>query len=98
MTTYYVDAISGSDANNGLTEDAAWQTITKVNASAFVAGDFIRFRRGRTWRGVTLNIDQGGNALSNITYGAYDKGSIYIQAIQDYICHSASYSIYTNQI
>ncbi|MEQ9407731.1 MAG: right-handed parallel beta-helix repeat-containing protein [Fuerstiella sp.] len=30
MTTYYVDGVSGSDANDGLSVGTAWQTIQKV--------------------------------------------------------------------
>src|ERR1700687_4396804 len=36
-TTYYV-AAAGSDANTGTDTAHAWQTIAKVNGSAFVAG------------------------------------------------------------
>ncbi len=43
-TTYYVDASLGSDANDGLTESGAWQTISRVNSGGFLPGDQILFK------------------------------------------------------
>jgi hypothetical protein len=48
--TYYVDATNGLDANNGLATAAAWKTIAKVNASRFLPGDQVLFKRGEMWR------------------------------------------------
>ncbi len=45
--TYYVDATSGQDNNEGLSDATPWKTIAKVNASRFAPGDQILFKRGR---------------------------------------------------
>jgi hypothetical protein len=70
---YYVDATSGSDANNGLSPSSAWKTLERINAAPFTPGDSILFKREATFRG-TL-IPQSGSASGNITYGAYGTGS-----------------------
>jgi len=72
-TTYYVSA-TGSDAANGLTTGTAWQTLTKVNATTFSAGDQIFFKKGDGWYG-TLTIGQSGSIGNVITYGTYGTGA-----------------------
>lgn len=49
-TTYYVSASAGDDTKDGLTAATAWKSISKVNASTFVAGDQVLFKRGDVWR------------------------------------------------
>lgn len=72
-TTYYVDATGGSDTNNGTASTRAWKTLSKVNATAFVAGDSILLRRGQTWR-ERLTITASGTSASPITFDAYGTG------------------------
>jgi len=48
MATYYISN-TGNDANDGLSESTSWQTVAKVNAFNFSAGDIIKFKRGDTW-------------------------------------------------
>lgn len=67
---YYVDAISGNDANTGLSPAQAWQTIAKVNGFAFADGDRIGFKRGEVWR-EQLNVP-----ASNLHLGAYGIGNL----------------------
>lgn len=74
MTTYYVDVINGNDGATGTTKGEAWQTIAKVNASIFIAGDFILFKRGETWTAETLTISWSGSAANFIQFGAYGSG------------------------
>ena len=70
---YYVSG-TGSDANSGLTASLPWQTIGKVNATAFNAGDQILFKKGDTFYG-SLTISRSGTALSPIMIGAYGTGA-----------------------
>lgn len=72
-SAYYVDASTGNDNNNGRSPATAWRTISKVNASSFVAGDQILFKRGEVWREQLRN-SSGGAAGKPITYGAYGSG------------------------
>ena len=48
---YYIDGLSGNDANSGTAESEAWQSLEKVNATEFGPGDKILFRAGSIWAG-----------------------------------------------
>jgi len=72
-TTYYVDSVSGSDSNNGTSTSTPWQSLSKVNGTAFSPGDSILFKGGDTWSG-SLVISSSGNSSAQITYGSYGTG------------------------
>lgn len=69
---YYVDATGGNDTNHGRSPYAAWKTIAKVNASTFLPGDRILFKRGETWREQLIVPSSGisGRPIIFDTYGA----------------------------
>jgi parallel beta-helix repeat protein len=73
-TTYYVDAVAGDDGNDGMSEGQAWETIAKVNAETFEAGDTILFKRGQTFTG-SLVIEDSGTSGGRISIGAYSTGA-----------------------
>jgi hypothetical protein len=53
--TFYVDPVSGSDANNGLTTGAAKQTIASVLSGLVRGGDSVAIKGGTTARESTLS-------------------------------------------
>jgi len=72
---YYV-ANSGSDSNNGLSSGAPWQTLNKVNNTAFNPGDVILFNRGDTWAETAgLVPSSDGTAGHLVGYSAYGTGA-----------------------
>jgi len=73
-TTYYVDATNGNDSNSGTSESSPWKTIAKVNKSYFKPGDFVLFKRGKTWR-EQLTVPSSGSTGNPITFGAYGIGN-----------------------
>ncbi|NTV30875.1 hypothetical protein HGA91_02755 [candidate division WWE3 bacterium] len=74
-TTYYVDSVSGNDANSGTTESTAWKTLTAINSRSFQPGDKILLKRGQTWnQGIKLN--SSGASGNLITIGAYGSGGL----------------------
>ena len=73
---YYIDSLKGSDANNGTTISAPWQTITKVNTTTFKPGDSILFICGSIWSGVTLHPLGSGTAGKPIVVSKYGKGNL----------------------
>jgi len=73
--TYYIDATGGNDANDGLTEQTAWQTLGKVNSYPFAPGENVLFKRGERWRGF-LRISSSGSADMPIVFGAYGDGPL----------------------
>ncbi|OME77638.1 hypothetical protein BK120_25530 [Paenibacillus sp. FSL A5-0031] len=48
-TTYYVSSSTGDDDNDGLSEAAAWKTLSFVNAATFLPGDRILLKSGDSW-------------------------------------------------
>ncbi|TWT82360.1 hypothetical protein CA13_38220 [Planctomycetes bacterium CA13] len=49
--TYYVDSLTGDDANNGRDPTKAWQSLAKVNSIEFHPGDRILFKSGTQYSG-----------------------------------------------
>jgi len=77
-TTYYVSP-TGLDTNNGTNTSTPWQTIAKVNAAHFVAGDSVLFQGGQTFTGAPIfsyatNIPVS-SATNPITVGSYGTGA-----------------------
>ena len=70
---YYVDSLSGDDANAGTTPKTAWKSLDRVNAAALEPGDSVLFRRDRVWRG-TLQTKSGEEGRP-VRYGAYGEGA-----------------------
>lgn len=68
MATYYVNAATGSDANNGLSDATAWKLIPgQTGANAVAAGSVIRIRTG-------LDYSAGGRIFipaNNLTFEGY---------------------------
>lgn len=88
---YYIDAAGGNDAGDGRTPATAWQTLTKVNARIFYAGDTIYFKSGSSWTGQLkpkgsgraaqpIVIDQYGGAARPVIHGAgvIGQGTLYL--------------------
>lgn len=68
---YYVSN-SGVNSNSGMSEESPWQTVAKVNSTAFVAGDVIHFKSGDVWREQLR--PASGNDNGYITYTSYGVG------------------------
>jgi len=71
--TYYIDALMGNDANNGLSEQQPWRSLQRVNTHVFEPGDQIRFRSGRIYEG-QLKPEGSGHARQLITIDQYGEG------------------------
>ena len=75
VVNYYVDATGGNDANNGRSPEKAWQTVAKVNATAFYPGNHILFKRGETWA-EKLTFPSSGTASNPINISNYGTGAL----------------------
>lgn len=73
-TVYYVDSVSGNNANSGTSTGSAWLSLAKVNSATFTAGDVIAFKRGQTFSG-SATIRNGGTTTNFITVTAYGSGA-----------------------
>jgi hypothetical protein len=75
-TDYYVST-SGDDTQSGTSPNTPWETIFKLNQTAFASGDSILFKRGDIWDGANSApiIPATSGAPGNpITWGAYGTG------------------------
>jgi hypothetical protein len=92
--TYFVDDTAGRDTNDGATPATAWQTLTKVNATTFQAGNTICFKAYGVWAGSLapkgsgtaagpIVVDQfGTGAKPRIAAGASDLQALLLQSVQ----------------
>jgi len=71
--TYYADSRSGDDGKAGTTQEAAWKTLGKVNATTFLPGDRILLRSGSVWHGQLWPKGSGAEGRP-ITVGMYGGG------------------------
>lgn len=70
---YYVDSVSGDDANSGTSPASAWKSLEKVNATTFHAGDALLLKCGSAWEG-QLSPKGSGSADHPIRIGKYSDG------------------------
>ncbi len=73
-TVYYVDKDTGSDANNGLSEGAAWATVQHACLTA-PANSIVRVKKGASNYSETFTLTNGGTAGNPITVQAYDPAN-----------------------
>jgi hypothetical protein len=73
-THYYVSA-EGSDTSAGTSQDSPWQSLMKVNETAFKPGDSISFRKGDEWIGNVV-LDESGTPASAIRLNGYGNGNL----------------------
>jgi len=73
--TYYVDAESGSDENDGDAPTAAWKSLARVNRAEFQSGDRILLRRGGRWPEALL-VPSAGTESVPLVFGAYGEGPL----------------------
>ena len=77
-TAYYVDAISGNDANDGKSAVHAWRTLERVNSGEFAPNDRILLKSGGHWTGFLAPGGSGtaGKPVRITSYGSGPKPSV----------------------
>lgn len=73
-TNYYIDALSGDDANTGISKKTAWKSLSRLNSVEFQPGDSILFKRGGKWTG-NIKPQGSGAPKQRIVIGAYGEGT-----------------------
>jgi hypothetical protein len=71
---YYIDSVSGSDDNSGISENSPWKSLSTVSSMIFQPGDNINFKRGSSYSGC-VTINGNGTASHPITISAYGTGN-----------------------
>lgn len=76
-TEFYVSSSMGDDANDGLTVQSAWKTISKVNSMMvkFEPGDIISFNRGDRFVERLYINDLNGSESNRIKFTSYGTGA-----------------------
>lgn len=70
-TDYYVNSATGKDSNSGLSAEAAFKSLEKLNSMQFQPGDNIFLAGGQTFKGELRLVNQNGSATAPITIGSY---------------------------
>lgn len=78
QTTFYISS-TGNDNNNGSSQQTAWKSLEKVNATTFKPGDKILFEGNTVFEG-TLSINNSGTSKQSILFGSYGNGKAIINA------------------
>jgi hypothetical protein len=71
---YYIDAIGGSNANNGLTPATAWRDFTNINGKTLGAGERLLLKRGSVFN-QELKVTAQGAPDNYAEIGAYGEGA-----------------------
>ena len=73
-STYYVDALLGSDSNDGRSKEKPWASLEKVNATVFDPGEKLLLKAGTRYQG-RLSPQGSGSALAPIIVDRYGEGA-----------------------
>lgn len=74
-TNYYVDPVSGNDANSGTSPASAWKSLDRVNNWNFGPGDQILLKAGATFIGKIVLSEENGAAGNPIVVASYGAGA-----------------------
>ncbi|MCK4991148.1 MAG: hypothetical protein KAS29_11705, partial [Bacteroidales bacterium] len=75
QNSYYFDSQNGKDSNDGLSENSAWKSHSKVESLNLQPGDMVNFKRGSAWEG-GIQIDASGAEGSPIVLTNYGSGEL----------------------
>lgn len=69
-TVYYFDAVNGNNSNDGISEDTAFKSLTKVAVLNLQPGDAVLLKRGDVFTSA-MTINNSGTAENPITFSYY---------------------------
>ncbi|MGD0797654.1 MAG: right-handed parallel beta-helix repeat-containing protein [Acidobacteriaceae bacterium] len=72
--TFYVDATRGRDANDGLSEATAWQTLQRACLQTLKPGDRLLFHAGDSFAGA-LELKGAGTEAQPVVIGSFGQGA-----------------------
>lgn len=73
-TDYYIDSVSGSDANSGKSPGDAWASAQMLESVTLGAGDSVLFKAGGVYT-CTLTLTCSGTPESPVTIASYGEGA-----------------------
>ena len=73
--TYYISSSTGNDGNDGMTEETAWKSLSKMSEIALGAGDQILLKKGDRWVGGLVRLySPAGTKEQPARLGTYGEG------------------------
>ena len=72
---YYINSLSGNDANNGISVKSPWKSLEKFEEIVFQPGDSILFAGNSTFEG-GIAFNSSGNTERPIVISSYGEGSL----------------------
>lgn len=72
---YYIDAVNGSDHNDGISKNTPWQTLKKLHDKSFLPGDTVFFAKGMLFKG-GFAVTSSGKAGNPVVFTSYGEGSM----------------------
>jgi hypothetical protein len=75
QNSYYFDSKNGNDTNDGLSENSAWNSHSKIESVKLLPGDVVYFKRGSAWVG-GIQIDVSGSEGNPIVFTNYGSGEL----------------------
>jgi hypothetical protein len=72
--TFYINNISGNDANDGLSPKSAWKSLDRAGAMTYKPGDKLLLAKGCTFYG-KLELKGGVTEQEPVVVSAYDSGN-----------------------
>jgi len=75
---YYIDSVTGDDANDGRSPEHAWKNVDRLHAVRLGPGDVVRLARGSMWEQQCLLFDNGsaGTEARPIIIESYGTGAL----------------------
>ncbi|MXV15778.1 right-handed parallel beta-helix repeat-containing protein [Hufsiella ginkgonis] len=73
-TTYYLDAASGNDQQDGRSPGTAWRSLPRAGGQVFLPGDSLLLRRGGKWNG-QLTLQGSGAAGAPVVVAGFGTGA-----------------------
>jgi len=94
---YFIDDITGSDANTGESIEKSWKSLKNINKVILEPGDTVFFRRGGAWTG-NFTPKGSGKESAKIVICSYGKGPAPVLDARGEIAEGekASYTIRLN--
>ncbi len=76
LTCYYIDSVSGSDSNSGVSTSYPWKSLSSISKVTISPGTSILLKRGSTFASQTLTLTSSGTAANPIVVDAYGSGAL----------------------
>lgn len=73
---YFVDCTNGTDTATGISQQAAWKSISRANKASLNPGDHLLLKRGCIWNNQRLEARWNGSVDERILVTAYGEGEL----------------------